>query len=73
MIEALRIDDCRPGATTALSVRQTAIGRARPGYAPHMELLAIVALVGVVAVVLLFRRRGKQPPDQPESTGNDPK
>lgn len=43
------------------------------GYAPVMEIVVIVALVVVVAVVLLARKRTPRGPDEPESTGNDPK
>lgn len=43
------------------------------GYAPPMEILVIVALIAVVAVVLALRKRSGKPPDQAESTGNDPK
>lgn len=43
------------------------------GYAPVMEIVVIVGLVVVVAVVLLARKRTPRGPDEPESTGNDPK
>ncbi|WP_336082745.1 hypothetical protein [Nocardia sp. SSK8] len=49
------------------------VGCARRGYAPGMELLVIAGLVVVVAVVVLRRKGRPRPPDEPESTGNDPR
>lgn len=51
----------------------TPIESSNVGYAPVMEIVVIVALVVVVAVVLLARKRTPRGPDEPESTGNDPK